>query len=209
MQLLMIAPPGGGKGTQAKRLAEHFGIQHISSGELLREEIRKGTALGRRAQRYVERGDLVPDEVIVDLLLDRVIEAAAQGGYILDGFPRNRQQAEAAAALGRELGLSLDAAINLEVPDEEVLRRLRERAQLEGRPDDSEDTIRHRLEVYRAATRPLLEYYDQRGVLINVDGARPPDEVTEAILAALPTTTNEPALPTAKTEPTATNERSG
>jgi adenylate kinase len=209
MQLLMIAPPGGGKGTQAKRLAEHFGIQHISSGELLREEIRKGTALGRRAQRYVERGDLVPDEVIVDLLLDRVIEAAAQGGYILDGFPRNRQQAEAAAALGRELGLSLDAAINLEVPDEEVLRRLRERAQLEGRPDDSEDTIRHRLEVYRAATRPLLEYYDQRGVLMNVDGARPPDEVTEAILAALPTTTNEPALPTAKTEPTATNERSG
>jgi len=191
MQLLMIAPPGGGKGTQARRLAGHFGIQHISSGELLREEIRKGTELGRRAQRYVERGDLVPDEVIVDLLLDRVIAAAAQGGYILDGFPRNRQQAEAAAALGRELGLSLDAAIDLDVPDEEVLRRLRERAELEGRPDDSEDTIRHRLEVYRAATRPLLEYYDRRGVLINVDGARPPDEVTDAILAALPTATNE------------------
>jgi len=191
MRLLMIAPPGGGKGTQARGLAEHFGIEHISSGDLLRQESRAGTQLGRRVEGYMERGDLVPDDAIVDLLLDRVIAAAAAGGYILDGFPRTREQAEAAAKLARDLDISLDAAINLEVPDEEVLRRLRERADLEGRADDNESTIRHRLEVYRDTTMPMLEYYDQRGVLINVDGARPPDEVTAAILAALPAATNE------------------
>ena len=185
MRLLIIAPPGGGKGTQARRLAEHFGIEHISSGELLRQEIRAGTELGRRVQRYVERGDLVPDDVMAALLLDKVVRAAAAGGFILDGFPRTREQAEAAAVLARERGLTIDAAINLSVPDDEVLRRLRERARLEGREDDTEETIRHRLEVYQTATRPMLEYYAERGVLVEVDGARPPDEVTDAILDAL------------------------
>jgi adenylate kinase len=190
MRLLIIAPPGGGKGTQATRLAEHFGIEHISSGELLRREIASGTELGRRVQEYVELGDLVPDSVMGELLLDRVVSAANRGGYILDGYPRTQQQAEAAGVVGRDLGISIDAAVNLEVPDEEVLRRLRERAGKEGRLDDTEETIRHRLDVYRTATRPMLDYYAERGVLLDIDGARPPDEVAAAILDALPAPTS-------------------
>lgn len=186
MRLLIIAPPGGGKGTQATRLADHYGIEHISSGDLLRREITAGTALGLRAQEYVEKGDLVPDSIMGELLLDRVMGAAGRGGYILDGYPRTQQQAEAAAVVGRDLGISIHAAVNLEVPDDEVLRRLRERAEIEGRADDIEETIRHRLEVYRTATRPMLDYYAERGVLFDIDGARPPDDVTAAILAALP-----------------------
>ena len=185
MRLLIIAPPGGGKGTQATRLAQHFGIRHISSGDLLRREIRAATPLGRTVQSYVERGDLVPDEVMGELLLDKVVEAARAGGYILDGFPRTRQQAEAAGTVGRELDISLDAAINLEVPDAEVLRRLRERATIEKRVDDTDETIRHRLDVYRTATRPMLDYYAERGVLLDIDGARPPEQVTASILDAL------------------------
>jgi adenylate kinase len=190
MRLLIIAPPGGGKGTQATRLAEHFGIEHISSGELLRREIASGTELGRRVQEYVELGDLVPDSVMGELLLDRVVSAANRGGYILDGYPRTQQQAEAAGVVGRDLGISIDAAVNLEVPDQEVLRRLRERAGKEGRLDDTEETIRHRLDVYRTATRPMLDYYAERGVLLDIDGARPPDEVAAAILDALPAPTS-------------------
>jgi adenylate kinase len=186
MKLLMIAPPGGGKGTQADRLAEHFGISHISSGELLRREIEAGTELGREATKYVDHGDLVPDALIFDLLLEAVAQANEQGGYILDGFPRTREQAEKAYELARPLGLTVDAAVNLDVPVEEVLRRLRARAGIEGRSDDSENTIRHRLEVYQEATEPLLDYYADRGVLVNVDGAQPPEDVTAAILAALP-----------------------
>jgi adenylate kinase len=185
MRLLMIAPPGGGKGTQANRLAEHFEIEHISSGDLLRQEIEAGTELGREVQGYVRNGDLVPDSVILDLLLDRVMAASAEGGYILDGFPRNREQAEAAYELAQPLGITVDAAVNLDVPVDEVLRRLRARAGIEGRSDDTEDTIRHRLEVYQKATAPLLDYYGERGVLVNIDGAKSPDEVTADILDAL------------------------
>jgi len=186
MRLLIIAPPGGGKGTQATRLAEHFDIEHISSGDLLRQEIKAQTELGQRVQAYVEQGDLVPDTVIVELLRDRVVAAAKAGGYILDGFPRNREQAEIAFHWASKFQITIHAAVNLDVPVDEVLRRLRGRAATEGRRDDNEQTIRHRIDVYLAATEPMLDYYDERGVLITIDGAQAPDDVTASILAALP-----------------------
>jgi adenylate kinase len=185
MRLLMLAPPGAGKGTQASLLARHFGIEHISSGDLLRAEVAAGTELGRRVQSYVERGELVPDDVVTDIVVGRLREAK---GFVVDGFPRTLSQARTARELGRKHGISLDAAISLEVRRDELIRRLLGRAASEGRADDREPVIRHRLDVFDGATSPLIDYYRQRGILITVDGEQPVEDVTRSILDKLAAT---------------------
>lgn len=182
MRLLLIGAPGAGKGTQAVRLAAHFGARHISSGDLLRTHIRAGSAIGRRAHQYVERGDLVPDAVVMDMLRKPVVEASAAGGYILDGFPRTVPQAEAAALVARDLGVSVQVAVFLEVGRQELIRRLLAR----GRgAEDSAEVIGHRLDVYETSTRPLVEYYRERETLVTVNGNRPTDEVTWSLFVQL------------------------
>jgi adenylate kinase len=185
MRLLMLAPPGAGKGTQADRLSQRFGIEHISSGDLLRKEVAEATPVGMLAKSYLDQGDLVPDEVVMKMILDRIVDADTRGGYILDGFPRNLRQAERAYEVAKDLGLTLDAAIYLDVSHDESIRRLLDRHGTQGRADDSEATIRHRLEVFETATLPLLQYYLDRGVLIRINGEQPVDAVTEEILEAL------------------------
>ncbi|HEX7355512.1 MAG TPA: adenylate kinase [Mycobacteriales bacterium] len=182
MRLLLLAPPGAGKGTQGVALADHFGVAHISSGDLLRAELRHGTRLGRRAQRFLDAGDLVPDEVMRELLLDTIDAAARAGGYILDGFPRTVAQSEAAAAVAERRGIGLEAVVHLRVPDDVLVARLLARAR---GADDSEETIRHRLEVYGRETAPLVARYRERGLLHDVDGDQPPPDVTDAIVKAL------------------------
>jgi adenylate kinase len=180
MRLLLIGAPGSGKGTQAERLAARFGIAHISSGDLLRQHVREDTALGRTARSYVDNGDLVPDRVVMDMLRKPVLAAAE--GYVLDGFPRTVEQAEAAYAAVRSLGVEVQAAIHLDVPRAELLRRLLAR----GRGiEDAEAVVEHRLQVYLDKTVPLLKYYAGREWMSTVDGARPADAVHQDIVARL------------------------
>ena len=182
MKLLLVGAPGSGKGTQSQALASLYGIEHISSGEVLRSEVRAGTPLGREIAAFQRRGDLVPDDIVFDLLTPVVAAAAARGGYILDGFPRTVPQALRAADIGRQLDVTLDAAIYLNVPEPVLLQRLLARA----RPDDSAEVIKHRLEVYAETTNPLIAYYrQQRGILVEVDGDQPPEAITAEIQARL------------------------
>lgn len=182
MRVLLIGAPGAGKGTQAARIAEHFGIAHISSGDLLRHHVAKGTSIGRAVKQNVERGDLVPDGVVMDMLYKPVVAANKQGGYVLDGFPRTVSQAEAAYLVARDLGVAIQVAVHLEVPAPDLVRRLLAR----GRgADDTEDVIAHRLEVYEQSTRPMLAYYSERERLVTVNGARPMDEVTWSLRVQL------------------------
>ena len=178
----MVAAPGGGKGTQGARLAAKYGIQHISSGEVLRAEVRAGTPLGREVAAYQRRGDLVPDQIVFDLLTPVVSAAAAHGGYILDGFPRTLPQAITAADVGRRLDLTLDAAVYLNVPEAVLLQRLQARA----RADDRAEVIRHRLTVFAETTSPLIDYYRDRGILVEVNGDQPPESIAADIQARLP-----------------------
>jgi len=182
LKLLLVGAPGSGKGTQSQALASLYGIEHISSGEVLRSEVRAGTPLGREIAAFQRRGDLVPDDIVFDLLTPVVAAAAARGGYILDGFPRTVPQALRAADIGRQLDVTLDAAIYLNVPEPVLLQRLLARA----RPDDSAEVIKHRLEVYAETTNPLIAYYrQQRGILVEVDGDQPPEAITAEIQARL------------------------
>ena len=185
MRLLLLAPPGAGKGTQGDRLAARLGVRHIAAGDLLRAEARAGTPGGDQIAGFQERGDLVPDQLVIDLLLPVVIEAAAHGGYILDGFPRTLPQATAAAELGVRFDVTLDAVVYLYAPDTLLTQRLLGRASQDGRTDDRADVIRHRLEVFAAATGPLVSYYAERGILITVDADQPPESVTADIQAGL------------------------
>lgn len=183
MRLLMVAAPGAGKGTQASRLAEHYGVAHLSSGDLFRREVAAGSQIGRRAAAYVARGDLVPDDVVLEMLARPILEAAAEGGFVLDGFPRNRAQAEEAYRMAQTVsGVELQAVVHLEVGREELLRRMLARAEAEGRPDDTEDVIRHRLDVYETETEPMLDFYSSRGLVLDIDGEGPVDSVFEAIV---------------------------
>jgi adenylate kinase len=182
MRLLLIGAPGAGKGTQAERLSKHFGIAHISSGDLLRQHVKDQTTIGQTIKKYVDAGDLVPDAVVMDMLRKPVVAAAEAGGYVLDGFPRTVDQAKAAFETARELGVEVQAAVHLDVPDEELIRRLLAR----GRgSDDTEDVIAHRLEVFREMTIPLLDYYAGREWMFTVDGAQTPDQVHEDIVGRL------------------------
>ena len=185
VRLLLLAPPGAGKGTQGERLAAWSGARHIAAGDLLRAQARAGGALGREIAAYQARGDLVPDQIVLDVLTPAVTEAAARGGYILDGFPRTLPQATAAAELAARLGVTLDAAIYLHAPEAVLTRRLLDRASQGGRADDRADVIRHRLRVYAETTGPLVPYYTERGILVAVDADQPPDSVTADIQARL------------------------
>ena len=185
MRLLLLAPPGAGKGTQGERLAERLGVRHIAAGDLLRAEARAGTPHGDQIADYQARGDLVPDQIVFDVLLPAVVEAAARGGYILDGFPRTLPQATAAAELGARLDVTLDAVVYLYAPDTVLTRRLLARASQDGRVDDTADVIRHRLQVFAEMTGPLVAYYRKRGILVAVDADQPPESVTAEIQAGL------------------------
>ena len=182
MRLLLIGAPGAGKGTQAELLAKRFGITHISSGDLLRQHVKDQTSLGQKIKSYVDNGDLVPDGVVMDMLRKPVVAAAKAGGYVLDGFPRTVEQAKASFPTAHALGIEVQAAVHLDVPREELVRRLLSR---QRGSDDTKEVIEHRLHVYLERTVPLLEYYADREWMFAVDGAQPRDAVHEEIVARL------------------------
>lgn len=182
MRLLLIGAPGAGKGTQAVRIAEYFRITHISSGDLLREHVGKESAIGRAAKEYIARGDLVPDAVVMDMLRKPVVAANASGGYVLDGFPRTVEQAEAAYTTAKDLGVAVQVAVHLDVARDQLVQRLLAR----GRgADDTAEVIEHRLMVFEEHTLPMLDYYADREKLIIVNGEREVDEVTWSIRVQL------------------------
>jgi adenylate kinase len=185
VRLLLLGPPGSGKGTQAKRLVAALGVRHISSGDLLRKEVDAGTECGKAVAEALRNGDLVPDDVVLEMLRGPIVEASKAGGYLLDGFPRTRHQAEAAAQMAAEEGVLADRAIFLIAEPDALVGRLFARAKELSRSDDNEATIRHRIEVYASKTAPLRDYYAERGILLEVDALQPIDGVTAAILRGL------------------------
>jgi adenylate kinase len=214
LNLILLGPPGSGKGTQGERLQEDFRLPYYATGDILRAAVRDQTELGREAKEYMDRGDLVPDEVIIGVIAERIESEQAQDGFILDGFPRTTGQAKALDEEMERLGRELTAALLIDVPDEEVMRRLSGRrtcvneghvfhlefdppknegvcdvcgARLIVRDDDKPEVIEHRLEEYRSKTEPLVDYYEGKGILRRVDGARSPDEVSDRIRALLAT----------------------
>ena len=182
MRMLLIGAPGAGKGTQAELIAERFDVTHISSGDLLRTHVQENTTIGRSAREYLAKGDLVPDAVVMDMLRKPVVAASQAGGYVLDGFPRTVDQAKAAYETAQELGVAVEVAVYLEVPTAELTRRLLARGR--GK-DDTPEVIEHRLTVFEAKTRPMLDYYAEREELITVNGARPVPEVFWSITVQL------------------------
>jgi adenylate kinase len=222
LNLILLGPPGAGKGTQAERLSDDFGIPHISTGDILRAQVAEGTELGSKAKGYMDEGELVPDDVIIGMITERIAEGDARDGFLLDGFPRNRQQAEALDEALSELDRRLTAVLLIEVPEEEVVRRLAGRrvcvknpnhiyhvefdppkhegvcdqdgARLIQRDDDKEEVIRRRLEVYHSQTEPLVDFYDRAGLLRRFDGRRSPDEVHDHIRATVATLRLEETL---------------
>jgi adenylate kinase len=212
VRVVLVGPPGAGKGTQAQFLASHLSIPKISTGDIFRDNVSHGTALGRRAQAYMERGDLVPDEVTIAMVTDRLADEDAQAGFLLDGFPRNVPQAETLKKMLLAWDTRLDVVLELVVDDDEVVRRLSGRrtcrqcgriwhmsfdppqvagvcddcgGELFQRDDDREATIRHRLEVYQEQTSPLVSFYADEGTLLGLDATGPVDEITERALSAL------------------------
>jgi adenylate kinase len=221
LNLILLGPPGSGKGTQGERLQEDFRLPYYATGDILRAAVREGTDLGREAKEYMDRGDLVPDDVIVGVIAERVANHEAADGFILDGFPRTLPQAEALEAKMAELGREMTAAILIDVSDDEVVRRLGGRrtcvknghvfhvefdppknegicdvcgARLEVRDDDKPEVIRRRLEQYHEKTEPLISYYETRGLLKRVDGSLSPDDVGDRIRALLATLKMEEQL---------------
>jgi adenylate kinase len=212
VRVVLVGPPGAGKGTQAQFLASHLSIPKISTGDIFRDNVSNGTALGRQAQGYMERGDLVPDEVTIAMVTDRLADDDTQAGFLLDGFPRNLRQAETFKKMLAESDTRLDVVLELVVDDDEVVRRLSGRrmcrrcgriwhvlfdppvvagvcddcgGELFQRDDDREDTVRHRLEVYQQQTSPLVSFYADEGTLLGLDATGPVDEITERALNAL------------------------
>jgi adenylate kinase len=214
LNLVLLGPPGSGKGTQGERLQDDLELPYYATGDILRAAVREGTELGRAAKDYMDRGDLVPDEVIVGMIGERIDSSEAADGFILDGFPRTAPQAEALAAKLKELGRALTAVLLIDVSDEEVVRRLGGRrtcvesghvfhgefnppkqegicdvdgSELITRDDDKPEVIRHRLEQYHEKTAPLIEHYDSQSLLRRIDGAAPPDAVADEIQRTLAT----------------------
>jgi adenylate kinase len=173
---VFLGPPGAGKGTQAKLLAEHLGVAHVSTGELLRRAVSAGTDLGKKAGSYMNRGELVPDGLLLDIVRE-VLVGPARNGCILDGYPRNLAQAEALDGLLPEVGQRLAGVMDLEVAEQVLVDRIARRARAEGRPDDAEDTVRNRLRVYERKTAPLVAYYRERGMLTVVPGEGTVEEI--------------------------------
>lgn len=188
MKLILLGPPGAGKGTQAQRLQEQYGLVQLSTGDMLRAAVKAGTEVGRKAEAIMTRGDLVPDEIVVGIISDRIDQPDCRQGYILDGFPRNVAQAEALDAMLAGKGTKLDAVVELEVDDRILLSRIETRAaQTAGGPraDDNAEALAKRLKVYHEQTAPLVAYYGKKGVLKGVDGMKDIDEVTRQIEAVL------------------------
>ena len=186
MRIVLVGPPGAGKGTQAGRIVDRFGGMHIATGDILRSNADRGTELGRTASRYMDRGELVPDDVMIEMVLERLGEEDCAGGFVLDGFPRTVPQAEALGERLGELGRPLDAVVSLEVGEDELRDRLAARAEEQDRAeDDDEGAIRRRLELFDRETEPLLDFYDGKGLLVGVDVDGDVDEVTGRIAAAL------------------------
>lgn len=183
MRVLLLAPPGAGKGTQGARLAEHFGIAHIATGDLLRDELRRGTELGERVRSVLDRGDLVSDELMLDLVFNAVRSEPAAAGYVLDGFPRTAHQAQAGRLLAKQHGLQAQVALHLQVTDDEVIRRLL--ARRDGRSDDTEPVIRRRLALYHEVSAPVLDYYRHKHLLVDIDAMQTVDEVAADAIAAV------------------------
>ncbi|WP_127508839.1 adenylate kinase [Actinoplanes solisilvae] len=183
MRVLMIGPPGCGKGTQSIRIADHYGIEHISSGDLLRRHVIERTTIGRAVEQSMHRGDLVPDHIVMDILRKPVEAASRRGGYVLDGFPRTVAQAEAAYRVAEPLGAAVRIALHLQADRAELIRRLLARGAQTGRTDDTEQVISHRLDVFDEAAGPLLNYYRQRETLITVNGQQPVPQVTAAAIS--------------------------
>ena len=212
MKIIMLGAPGAGKGTQAKQIADKYSIPHISTGDIFRANIKKGTELGKKAKQYMEQGALVPDELTCDLVMDRIQQDDCKNGFVLDGFPRTIPQAEALdAALGK-INEKMDYAIDVDVPDENIINRMSGRRaclncgatyhlisippKVEGicdrcgseivlREDDKPETVQKRLKVYHEQTQPLIDYYKNQGILKSVDGTQPMDEVFKAIVTIL------------------------
>ena len=212
MKLIMLGAPGAGKGTQAKKIAEKYGIPHISTGDIFRANIKNGTELRNKAKSYMEKGLLVPDELTCDLVVDRIAQEDCKNGYVLDGFPRTIPQAEALKAALGKMGTTIDYAINVEVPDENIVKRMGGRraclacgctyhvvfnapkvedvcdvcgAKLVLRDDDKPETVKKRLDVYHEQTQPLIDFYDKEGVLVEVDGTQNLEDVFQAITKIL------------------------
>ncbi|HEY3776041.1 MAG TPA: adenylate kinase [Solirubrobacteraceae bacterium] len=214
LNLILFGPPGAGKGTQAERLRQDFQLPYIATGDMLRENVKNETELGRKAKEYMDAGDLVPDELIVAMARDRLSQDDAQDGFLLDGFPRTLPQANDLGEVLDGLGRRITAVLLIDVPDEEVVRRLSGRrvcvkaghnyhvefdppkhegmcdqdgSRLVQRDDDKPEVIEHRLAVYHEKTRPLVDYYDSRGLLRRIDGTRPPSDVHDHIRAVIAT----------------------
>jgi len=181
MRIVLLGPPGAGKGTQAQRLKDYLGVAHLSTGEMLRDAHRAGTSLGRQAATFFEAGRLVPDDVVVGIVAERLEEADCESGCVFDGFPRTEAQAQALDGLLAQRSMPLDLVLAIQIPDQEVFRRLAAR----GRVDDQQSTIRERMDHYRRLTEPLLEYYEQQGALRRIDGTGSPDEVFQRIRRAV------------------------
>lgn len=184
-RLVLLGPPGAGKGTQAVRIAERLGVPAISTGDIFRANVAQRTELGQRAQRYMDAGEYVPDEVTNAMVRDRLGQADAREGFLLDGYPRTEDQVRELDAMLADAGASLEAVVELTADTDEVVTRLLKRAQEQGRADDTEPVIRRRLEVYAEQTAPLAALYAERGLLVSVDGIGEIDEVTERILSAI------------------------
>ena len=192
MKIIMLGAPGAGKGTQAQRIAEKYGIPHISTGDIFRANIKNGTELGKKAKAFMDQGLLVPDELTVDLVMDRISQPDCEKGYILDGFPRTIPQAEALTEALAKKGEAIDFAIDVDVPDEKIVTRMAGRracdkcgAELILRDDDKPETVTKRLSVYHEQTRPLISFYADKHVLYTVDGTQNMEQVFEAITKIL------------------------
>jgi adenylate kinase len=186
VRILLIAPPGAGKGTQGALIATHFGIPHIATGDLLRDHVARGTELGLAVKRHLDEGGLVPDDVVLEMVEQEFATAkAAGGGYVLDGLPRNMTQARALYEAARKLGMTADVALHLQAGDDVVIRRLLARAALEHRSDDTAEIIAHRLALYHQVTAPIIDWYAERGILVSIDAMRPVEQVGREVLTAL------------------------
>lgn len=185
MRLILMGPPGAGKGTQAKIISGRLGVPAISTGDIFRANVSEGTPLGLEAKRYMDAGDYVPDSVTNAMVRDRLHEDDTNGGFLLDGYPRTVAQVEELDTMLAEAGHLLDAVVVLTVQQEELVQRLLHRAEVEGRTDDTEEVIRHRQDVYNEQTAPLIEVYAGRGLLVEVDGMGTVDEVSNRVFAAL------------------------
>ncbi|TFB48466.1 adenylate kinase [Cryobacterium tagatosivorans] len=184
-RLLLIGPPGAGKGTQAVRLAEAFEVPAVSTGDIFRANVKNGTELGLEAKKFMDAGEYVPDSLTNAIVHDRLQEVDASGGFLLDGYPRTTEQVHELDRLLHTDGTALDAVVQIVADTDEVVARLLKRAAEQGRADDTAEVIRHRMDIYEAQTAPLIEVYGSRGLVVTVDGLGPVDEVTERILVAL------------------------